>query len=117
MVASRTPARGGSLGKVLGARGETGWAVLAAGFTAVFVPALAGLAAGFAVFATLLLLAIFVPWCGLDNLKNPRFDKPVARSYVSRAAADPIWRFFTPFRRPDVEDFMLGALAKSLFGS
>src|SRR6185295_17827076 len=50
-------------------------------------------------------------------LKNPRFDKRLARSYVSRAAAMRIWRSFNPTFRPDVEDFMLGSLARSFFGS
>src|SRR5665213_4285135 len=74
-VASRTPARGGSLGKLLGAKGDT-----AGPFD--------GLLVGFAA------LAMFPPVFGADSVKNPRFDKRLARSYVSRAAAMRIWRHF-----------------------
>jgi preprotein translocase subunit SecA len=62
-------------------------------------------------------LAILFPGLGRDILKISRFDKTVARSYVSRAAAMRIWRSFTSPEPAGLEDFMLGTLARTLFGS
>jgi len=74
-VASRTPARAGRRGKPLGANGETGCATVFAVFFAFAMPS--------------------IPENRGDILKIPRFDKRVARSYVSAAAAHPDLAVFT----------------------